>query len=286
MSQFVFVVLKKKFTSIKNRKTFTNAFLIESFDIRVIKNSKSFDRLFIIYFFVDFKSNIDTKYEYCEENYVKTIVFLFENVISKMCCLDIDIDVTLINNFFLKHKHQTFKSKSWLFFSVRELNINRHFTFEYIIVFIYFVDKYTNDKKIKICFRRETHIIDDLKTNMLIENDIIDLKNFIINLNNKIIRINNCDVIVSIEIQLFKISTIHLSIYLKKIIIVSIHVELTIFIHRMKNILFVVCDFWFESKIINQLLMYVHLIDTIIGTVIVRNENNMSIWISRNMRLN
>ena len=102
-------------------------------------------------------------------------------------------------------------------FFVRELNINRHFTFEYVIVFIYFVDKNTIDKKIKICFRREIHIVDDLKTNMLIENDIIDLKIFIINLNNKIVRINNCNVIVLIEIRSLKISTIQLSIHLKKL---------------------------------------------------------------------
>ena len=166
------------------------------------------------------------------------------------------------------------------------MSINRHFTFEYVIVFIYFVDKNTIDKEIKTCFRREIYIVDNLKANMLIENDIIDSEIFIINLNNKIVRINNCDVTISIEIRSFKISTIQLSIHLKKIIIVSIYVELTIFIHRMKNILFVARDFLFESKIINQLSMYVHLIDAVIETIIVRNDNDMSIQISRNMQLN
>ena len=203
-----------------------------------------------------------------------------------MCCLNIDVDVILINRKFLKAQASNVQIKIIIFFSVRELNINRYFIFEYVIVFIYFVDKNTVDKKIKTCFRREIHIVDDLKTNMLIENDIIDSKNFIINLNNKTVRINNCDVIVSIEIRSLKISTIQLSIHLKKIIIVSIHAELTIFIYCMKSILFVVRDFLFESKVINQLSIYVHLIDAIIETIIVRNDNDMSIQISRNMRLN
>ena len=281
-----FCCFEKKFTSI-NRKIFTNVFVVESFNIRIIKNSKSFDKLFIIYFFVDFKSNIDTKYEYREWNYVKAIVFFFENVISKMCCLDIDVDVILINKKFLKTQTLDIQIRIIaIFFSVRELNINRYFTFEYVVVFIYFVDKNTIDKKIKTCFRREIHIVDDLKTNMLIENHIIDSKNFIINLNKKIARINNCDVIVSIEIQSFKLSTIQLFVHLKKIIVISIHVELTIFIHRMKNILFVARDFLFESKFINQLSMYAHLIDATTKTVIVRNNNNTSMQISRNMRLN
>ena len=204
-----------------------------------------------------------------------------------MCCLDIDVDVILINKKFLKTQTLDIQIRIIaIFFSVRELNINRYFTFEYVVVFIYFVDKNTIDKKIKTCFRREIHIVDDLKTNMLIENHIIDSKNFIINLNKKIARINNCDVIVSIEIQSFKLSTIQLFVHLKKIIVISIHVELTIFIHRMKNILFVARDFLFESKFINQLSMYAHLIDATTKTVIVRNNNNTSMQISRNMRLN
>ena len=210
--------MKKSFTSIKNRKTFTDVFVIESFNIRIIKNSESFDKLFIIYFFVDFKSNIDTRYEYREWNYIKAVVFLFENVISEMCCLNIDVDVTLINKKFLKAQASNVQIKIMIIFlSIFELSINRYSTFEYVIVLIYFVDKNTTDKKIEICFRRETHIVDDLKANMLIKNDIIDSEIFIINLNNKTARIDNCNVIVSIEIRSLKISTIQLSIHLKKL---------------------------------------------------------------------
>ena len=279
--------LKQFFLSTENRKTFTDAFVVESFSTEIIKKFESAIKLLIIYFFVDFKSDIDIDYEYRDWNYVKAAIAFFENVNSKMCCLNTDADVTLINKKFLKAQASDNQIKIMIIsLNVRELNINRHFTVEYVIVFIYFVDTNAVDKKMKICFRRETHIVDDLKINMLIDNDIIDSKIFIIDLNNKTARINSCDVTVSIEIRSSKSSIVQLFVHLKKIIVVSAHIELTIFIHRMKNILSATRDFLFESKIINQLFMYAHLIDAVIEAIIVRNDNDVSMQISRNMRLN
>ena len=139
---FVELTTKMKiFFSFANRKTFTKIFVVESFNIEITKKSKFFIKLFIIYFFVDFKSNIDTKYAYRKWNYVKTTIFFFENVKSKMCCLNIDVDVNLINRKFLKTQIFDIQIKLMIIFFVRELNINCHFTTKYVIVFIYFIDK-------------------------------------------------------------------------------------------------------------------------------------------------
>ena len=58
---------------------------------------------------------------------------------------------------------------------VREINFDQHQIVDYVIVFMYFLDK-KNDKIVKDMIRREVHLINNLKTNMFIENDVIDSK--------------------------------------------------------------------------------------------------------------
>ena len=94
--------LKLFFFSVENRKTITDVFVVKSFNTEVTKKSESFIKLLIVYFFVDFKSDIDIDYEYRDWNYVKASVAFFENVTFEMCCLDTNCDVILINKKFLK----------------------------------------------------------------------------------------------------------------------------------------------------------------------------------------
>ena len=60
-------------------------------------------------------------------------------------------------------------------FKMRDLDIRRHETWKYVIANIYLFDM-KNDKTIISIFRRELHLIDDLKINMLINNDIMKSK--------------------------------------------------------------------------------------------------------------
>ena len=69
--------------------------------------------------------------------------------------------------------------------TIRELNINKYQNVEYIILLIYMIDKNNIDKNVRTCFRRETHVVDNLKINIFIENDIIDVENFFINFQKK-----------------------------------------------------------------------------------------------------
>ena len=66
LQQFIFIsiILNKSFLHVKNRKIFTNVFVIELFNTSIIKKFESNVKLFVIYFFVDSKLNIDTKYDY------------------------------------------------------------------------------------------------------------------------------------------------------------------------------------------------------------------------------
>ena len=171
------------------------------------------------------------------------------------------------------------------FLTIRELNINKHQNVEYVILFIYMIDKDDVDNDVRTCFRRETHVVDDLKINMLIENNVIDVENFTINFQRKIVYVKECKITIFIEIKFLKTFVVHRSIHLKKTIIVFSHVELAIFIYLLSNNFSHFRNFLFESKNVHHLLMYAYLIDVFIEIVIIRNDNDRSIQISRNIRL-
>ena len=139
-----------------------------------------------------------------------------------------------------------------------------------------------NDQKITSLFRREIHFIDNLKINMLLDNDIIELENFAIDMTKKHAMINNIDIIISLKIRFLKL-TIQRSIHLKKITIISSYVEMIVVVHHVE--LSTTKDFLFESNDNLNFILYAHLIDAFIKFIVVRNDREFSIMISRNFRL-
>ena len=132
-------------------------------------------------------------------------------------------------------------------------------------------------------FRREIHLVDNLKTNMLIDNDIIDFEDFDINMTKRETIIESIDVIISLKVRSLK-SAIHKSVHLKKTIVVSSHVAIVISVHHVD--LSITRDFLFESNDELNLIMYVHLVDSDIRCVMMRNDKDQSIRIFKNYQLN
>jgi hypothetical protein len=128
---------------------------------------------------------------------------------------------------------------------------------------------------------REIHLIDNLKINMFIENDFMKSKKIDINMTKKIVYIDNCDVIVILNVKIFRI-IVHTSIHARKIIIVFSHIEIVLSIHFI--IIFANRNFLFESKILN-LSLYVHLTNVEFKNIIVKNDNDKFVYISRNCRV-
>ena len=129
-----------------------------------------------------------------------------------------------------------------IFISVRKLNINKHMFDEYVIIDIYFL-KHKNDNAIIIKITRETHLIDDLKINMLIENDCIDFKKIIVDVANNIVYINSCDVIVAMNVKISRI-IVQIFVHARKTIIVSSQFKIIISMHYIT--IFNDRDFLFE----------------------------------------
>ena len=167
-------------------------------------------------------------------------------------------------------------------FTVRDFDINKHQTNEYALIFIYIKGKDESDKTIRACFRKKVHIVNDLKTNMLIDNNIMKSKNINVSSNKKTAYINNCHITVSMKIKLFE-ATVFKFVHLQKITIISFYLKILMKIHHL--IMFNFRNFLFELNEINSLIAYVHLMNAFIKTILLQNKSKHLIKISRNYRL-
>ena len=119
---------------------------------------------------------------------------------------------------------------------------------------------------------------------MFIENDIIVSRKKFVNIINRIINIRNCDVIMSLNVR-FK--TIHVQqrfIHVKKIIVLSSRAQLIVVVHDFFDDLFFDRDFLFEFDD-NEFTFYAHFVDFFIKVILITNNINQTIKISRNYRL-
>ena len=104
----IFVNLRKTFTIIVYAKI---NFIIKIIKITliviisIIVNSIVVTIISIVAFNVDSFKNIDTKYDYRDWNYVKTIVVFSKIVTSKNDCLNTKFDMILINKIFWQQQN-------------------------------------------------------------------------------------------------------------------------------------------------------------------------------------
>jgi len=131
-------------------------------------------------------------------------------------------------------------------------------------------------------FCGEIHLINNLKTNIFIEINIISFKDIVVNLITCTTRIESCNIIVSIKIRISN-NVIFKSIYFRKFITISSRSKISIEIYYFA--ILEDRDFLFESNEISHLTSYVYLINVITKTIILRNNIDRLVYISRNYRL-
>ena len=114
---------------------------------------------------------------------------------------------------------------------------------KYVLISIYiFIVK--NDIKVLYRIYKKIHFIDNLKTHILLNNDIIDFEKIILNVTQNKTYINNYEIIIII-INQQRDSYQKRIIYIKKILIITFHVDIMILINILKTLF--VKDFIFKS---------------------------------------
>ena len=108
------------------------------------------------------------------------IVFVWQDVIYTIY-LDIKCIISLIDREFLdEFELAHFIKKSQTSIIVREVNIKRYFTNDYLLLDIYIENEIDEQKRIAH-IKRKTHVIDNLKIKILVKINIIASKRIIVN---------------------------------------------------------------------------------------------------------
>jgi len=98
---------------------------------------------------------------------------------------------------------------------MRNLDTLKHLSNKYVIVFIYFSNKDKNENFVIAKITREVYLVENLKINILIKNNLIDFEKIVINIIDKLIFINNCNVIVFLKVKTSRVIIYTLK-YVKK----------------------------------------------------------------------
>ena len=127
---------------------------------------------------------------------------------------------------------------------------------------------------------KKIYLINKLKINMFIDNNFIK-KKIKINVINNFVYINNCEITIFLNVKTLR-KIVYISIHARKTIIVWFCFEITIIVHYiiiLENEIF----FWVENF---KFFLYAHLMNINCKNILVRNNNDKIIQISRNCRVN
>ena len=119
---------------------------------------------------------------------------------------------------------------------------------------------------------------------MFIDNDIIVFENILIDFKKQKIIIWNCNVTISLEIRSRVVRAQIRSIHVKKKFVLPSRAQLIVVINDLSNDLTFDRDFLFKSNDI-ELILYAHLIDFFIKTILVTNNIDQFMRIFRNFKL-
>lgn len=211
------------------------------------------------------------------------MIFLFEIANFEQRCLDIETRLIVCDRLFFKAQALDARIRIMTtLVTIRDLEISKHQIDEYVIVSLYMIEKNKQENEIRTMFCREVHLVNDLKANILIDMNIMSFESIVVDSSTRIARIESCKIIVLVEIRTSN-NIISKSIHLRKSIIISSRMKFLVQVHH-----FVVSkdrDFLFELDEISHLTSYAHLIDATIKVIILRNDTNRFVHISRNHRL-
>ena len=230
---------------------------------------------------IDPNKNIETKYDFRNWHYATTMINLHKNEKPDPECLNTEADVTLADTKYFQDKSKDISIRTMIaFITVRDLETNKHSIDKYAICSMYFADTDNDDNAILTEIIRKIHLVNNLKANLLIENDILNPELIDIFTFTNSAFIKSCKIKISITIraksilQIRLIYALEISIPTRSKIVISIH-KITVSER----------DYMFESKEVTNLSMYAHIIDDNIISILIRNENDTAIHISRNFRL-
>ena len=176
---------------------------------------------------------------------------------------------------------------------IRNIDNIMYYIFDYIVINCYMNDYLSNNNRISITnkFEVEIYLINDLKINLLINNDVFIVQRVKIDLISQNVQLSNCqNLVASIDTIIKKNSNLKRIIRAKQITSVFVNFIVMIFVIYHDN-LSNDRDFLFESQCAQQRLLntnenvFAHIIDVSLNKIIIRNVNNYVVQLFKKVKL-
>ena len=198
-------------------------------------------------------------------------------------CIDTGCGPTLIDREWLKRQLPDVKiHKMAVALKVRGIGSSRHKTDEYITEPLYFPALSKADESIIACIRRELHIIDNLRVNLLIGNDILGAEGFVLDMAQGRAYIPGCGATI-------RITSRPRGQFISRVLHAESHIIVPPRSQRIIPIRSLGLpedrDFLFEPTTHRKLTFYSHLIDNTTTGVLAQNESSLPIQISKRTKL-
>ena len=235
---------------------------------------------------VDASKDIGTGCGYRGWNYAKVEVALSADAKPESACMDTGSGVTLADRQFFHRQNPNVPIRTMATpLTVRGISSDQHQTADYAIVPMYFLGQ-KDGKTVKGMIRREVHLIDNLKANMLIGNDVTGPEKWNMDYIQNQAVIGSCGVTIPLDIRRRSVTgqPVHKPVHIKKSVVVPPQAEMTIPIHHLAGSLPNDRDYLFEPDE-SDLTLYAHLMDASTEAILVRNDGKQAVKIPRNFRL-
>ena len=261
--------------SIQVKKTFTmSAVFMYSADISESTTSE------IIESFVSTK-DLDYDIDFRNWNFLKTLIKLFSSDIDIHVCIDIECEAIFEDKVFVKDKCSEIKIHIMTSsLRVKDIDATIHEINEYVQISLYFFEQ-KNDKSALTCIIREIHLVDDLKANLLIENDFLGSESFIIDISSKKASIASCEVIIDLSIRQ-RDSFIRRNIHAMKSTLIRPKVEINV---PAKFPVSDNRDFLFEPTKEANFTLFHHVVNSYTNEIMIRNDSSHIVKIPKNFCL-
>ena len=198
------------------------------------------------------------------------------SLIDRKYLLKVKLDVTI---------HKTKQS-----IRIHDIDDKLHDNSKYTKFDFYVVDTLSNQSSIIVHFRREIHLMNDLKVHALLDVDILEFEQVILDMSKRTITFFACNNLTVFMKLIFKNQRIVRAIKLIDKIIISSHTCLVVSVKIRDQNLSTDRDYNFESKQNFQQLelendFFNHIIDVHFAVVQIRNVINVSIILSKHAKI-
>ena len=198
-------------------------------------------------------------------------------------CLDIDCGVSLVNKTWLAKKHPSQEISTMpVPLKVRGIGTSKHKSKEFALIALYIPGLDQEGSEVYACIKCELHLVESLKANIIIGNNILCTEGFTINLASAFTHIPSCGVTIVIN-------TRNHSQFLRCNVLANATTFMPpkseAFINFQQIPLPDSRDFLFQPFPQQQLTLYSHFFDHTSSKILIQNDVKRLIQISRRHRL-